>query len=66
VQRFGVKEKLAPRSLWSHGEVRYGCLPYSTSAVHDVFHVSQLKRCEQISEAQIIEETNAEIEQIYR
>jgi hypothetical protein len=32
------------------------------AAVHDVFHVSQLKKCEQISEAQIIEETNAEIE----
>jgi hypothetical protein len=30
--------------------------------VHDVFHVSQLKKCEQIPEAQIIEETNAEIE----
>jgi hypothetical protein len=28
----------------------------------DVFHVSQLKKCEQISVAQIIEETNAEIE----
>jgi hypothetical protein len=32
------------------------------AAVHDVFHVSQLKKCEQIPEAQIIEETNAEIE----
>jgi hypothetical protein len=32
------------------------------SAVHNVFHVSQLKKCEQILEAQIIEETNAEIE----
>jgi hypothetical protein len=30
--------------------------------VHDVFHVSQLKKCKQIPEAQIIEETNAEIE----
>jgi hypothetical protein len=30
--------------------------------VHDVFHVSQLKKCEQVPEAQIIEETNAEIE----
>jgi hypothetical protein len=27
-----------------------------------VFHVSQLKKCEQIPEAQIIEETTAEIE----
>jgi hypothetical protein len=32
------------------------------AAVHDVFHVSQLKKCEQIPEAEIIEETNAEIE----
>jgi hypothetical protein len=30
--------------------------------VHDVFHVSQLKKCEQIPEAQIIEDTNVEIE----
>jgi hypothetical protein len=30
--------------------------------VHDMFHVSQLKKCEQVPEAQIIEETNAEIE----
>jgi hypothetical protein len=30
--------------------------------VHDVFHVSQLKKCEQIPEAQIIKETNTEIE----
>jgi hypothetical protein len=37
-------------------------LPDRLSAVHDVFHVSQLKKCEQIPEAQIIEETNAEIE----
>jgi hypothetical protein len=27
-----------------------------------MFHVSQLKKCEQVPEAQIIEETNAEIE----
>jgi hypothetical protein len=32
------------------------------AAVHDVFHVSQLKNCEQVPEAQIIEETNEEIE----
>jgi hypothetical protein len=32
------------------------------AAMHDVFHVSQLKKCEQIPEAQIIKETNAEIE----
>jgi hypothetical protein len=32
------------------------------AAVHDVFHISQLKKCEKIPEDQIIEETNAEIE----
>jgi hypothetical protein len=37
-------------------------LPDQLSALHDVFHVSQLKKCEQVPEAQIIEETNAEIE----
>jgi hypothetical protein len=30
--------------------------------VNDVFHVSQLKKCEQIPEGQIIEEINAETE----
>jgi hypothetical protein len=37
-------------------------LPDRFAAVHDVFHVLQLKKCEQIPESQIIEETNAEIE----
>jgi hypothetical protein len=37
-------------------------LPDWLSTVHDVFHVSQLKKCEKILEAQIIAETNAEIE----
>jgi hypothetical protein len=69
VQRFGVKGKLAPCYIGPYevtnkfGTVAYRIrLPDRLSAVHDVFHVSQLKKCEQISEAQIIEETNAEIE----
>jgi hypothetical protein len=37
-------------------------LPNWLSIVRDVFHVSQLKKCEQIPEAQIIEETNVDIE----
>jgi hypothetical protein len=69
VQRFGVKGKLAPCYIGPYevtekfGTVAYRIrLPERLSAVHDVFHVSQLKKCEQIPEVQIIEETNAEIE----
>jgi hypothetical protein len=69
VQHFGVKGKLAPCYIGPYevtekfGTVAYRIrLPDRLSAVHDVFHVSRLKKCEQIPEAQIIEETNAEIE----
>jgi hypothetical protein len=69
VQRFGVKRKLDPRYIGPYevtekfGMVAYRIrLPDRLSAVHDVFHVSRLKKCEQIPGAQIIEETNAEIE----
>jgi hypothetical protein len=69
VQRFGVKGKLAPRYIGHYevtekfGTVAYRIrLPDGLSAVHDVFHVLQFKKCEQIPEAQIIEENNAEIE----
>jgi hypothetical protein len=69
VQRFGVKGKVAPRYIGPYevtkkfGMVAYHIrLPDRLSAVRDVFHVSQLKKCEQIPEAQIIEETNAKIE----
>jgi hypothetical protein len=67
VQHFGVKGKLAPRYIGPYevtekfGAVSYRIrLPDRVDAVHDVFQVSQLKKCEQIPEAQIIEETNAE------
>ena len=50
--RFGIKGKLAPlyigpfRILARRGEVAYQLeLPPSLSQVHDVFHVSQLRRC---------------------
>jgi hypothetical protein len=66
VQRFGVTGKLAPRYIGPYevtekfGTVAYRIrLPDLLAAVHDVFHVSQLKKCEQIPEAQKIEETNA-------
>jgi hypothetical protein len=52
VKRFGVKGKLAPRFvgpfkvLDRKGEVAYELeLPESLYAVHNVFHVSQLKKC---------------------
>ncbi|WVZ90087.1 LOW QUALITY PROTEIN: hypothetical protein U9M48_036418 [Paspalum notatum var. saurae] len=52
VHRFGVKGKLAPRYvglfkiLERRGPVAYRLeLPPHLAAVHDVFHVSQLKKC---------------------
>ena len=50
--RFGIKGKLAPRYigpftiLERRGKVAYQLeLPPNLSQVHDVFHVSQLRRC---------------------
>src|SRR3954467_13368062 len=50
--RFGIKDKLAPRYIGpfriiaKSGEVAYQLeLPPHLSQVHDVFHVSQLRRC---------------------
>jgi hypothetical protein len=52
VSRFGVKGKLAPRYiclfpiLEQCGPVAYQLqLPETLSAVHNVFHISQLKKC---------------------
>jgi hypothetical protein len=51
-KRFGVKGKLAPRYIGPYqiqarrGEVAYQLsLPENLSTVHDVFHMSQLKKC---------------------
>jgi hypothetical protein len=52
VQRFGIKEKLAPRYIGPFkitkacGPVAYRlCLPTQLATIHDVFHISQLKKC---------------------
>jgi hypothetical protein len=60
VNQFGVKGKLAPRYIGSFPileqcrPVAYRLqLPESLSAVHNVFHVSQLKKCLQIPDRTI-------------
>ncbi|WVZ97293.1 hypothetical protein U9M48_042842 [Paspalum notatum var. saurae] len=57
IRRFNMKGKLAPRYigpfkiLEKKGEVAYRQeLPPSLSGVHDVFHVSQLKKCLRVPE----------------
>ncbi|WVZ80271.1 hypothetical protein U9M48_027762 [Paspalum notatum var. saurae] len=59
IRRFNMKGKLAPRYigpfkiLEKKGEVAYRLeLPSSLSGVHDVFHVSQLKKCLRVPEEQ--------------
>jgi hypothetical protein len=59
-RRFKVKGKLAPRyvspfKIISHkGEVAYQLeLPPQLADVHDVFHVSQLKKCLRVPEEQL-------------
>jgi hypothetical protein len=59
-KRFGVKGKLAPRYIGLYqiqarrGEVAYQLsLPENLSAMHDVFHVSQLKKCLRVPEEQL-------------
>jgi hypothetical protein len=66
MKRFKVKGKLSPRYigpfkiLERKGEVAYQLeLPDSLSDVHDVFHVSQLKKCLRVPEEQLpMEELN--------
>jgi hypothetical protein len=60
VKRFNMKGKLAPRYVGPfkfiarRGEVAYQLeLPKNLSGVHDVFHVSHLKKCLRVPEEQV-------------
>ena len=60
LRRFKVKGKLAPRYIGPfriiarRGEVAYQLeLPSALADVHDVFHVSQLKKCLRMPEEQL-------------
>jgi hypothetical protein len=69
VRRFGVKGKLAPHYIGTYevievcGLVAYRIqLPEQFSAVHNVFHVTQLKKGMLVPENEVITEANAWIE----
>jgi hypothetical protein len=68
VQRFGIKGKLAPRYIGPYeikdtcGPVAYQLkLPPHLSAVHDVFHISQLRKCVRLP-TEVLSERELEIE----
>ncbi|WVZ71709.1 LOW QUALITY PROTEIN: hypothetical protein U9M48_020261, partial [Paspalum notatum var. saurae] len=58
VHRFGVKGKLAPRYVGPF-KISEKCGPvayryhHASRAVHDIFHVSQLKKCPRVPEEEI-------------
>jgi hypothetical protein len=68
IQRFDVKGKLAPRYIEPFeileicGPVAYHLqLPFQLAAVHNIFHVSQLRKCVKIP-TEIIDSQAIEIE----
>jgi hypothetical protein len=68
VQRFGINGKLAPRYIGPY-EIIEACgpmayklkLPPKMSAIHNVFHVSKLKKCVRLP-IEVITEPDVEIE----
>jgi hypothetical protein len=68
VQRFGIKGKLAPCYIGPY-EIKETCgpvayqlkLPPHMSAIHDVFHVSQLRKCVRFP-MEVLPEPELEIE----
>jgi len=73
VQRFGIKGKLAPRYVGPFliieqcGPVAYRLeLPARLSAVHNIFHVSQLRKCLRVPEKVIdVEKLQLEPDLVY-
>jgi hypothetical protein len=68
IQRFGVKGKLAPRYIGPFkiievcGPVAYHLqLPPQLAAIHDIFHVSQRRKCVKIP-TEIIDSQSSEIQ----
>jgi hypothetical protein len=64
VRRFGIKGKVAPRYIGpysiinKHSPTSYQVeLPASLSGVHDVFHISQLKKCLKPPTDMVVEDT---------
>jgi hypothetical protein len=64
VCRFGIKGKLAPHYIGPYSIIdKYGPMPYQVelptklSGVHNVFHVSQLKRCLKSPTDMVVEDT---------
>jgi hypothetical protein len=63
-RRFQVRGKLAPRYIGPYlilkrvGAVAYKLhLPEDMSGVHDIFHVSQLRKCLRVPEEQVVQDT---------
>jgi hypothetical protein len=68
VQHFGIKGKLAPRYIGPFG-ITEACgpvayrilLPSQLATIHDVFHISQLKKCIKVP-TEVIEQQAIKIE----